>query len=128
MKSLSLVIILTLLFSLNACSDDPRLVKLSQVTTVTKLSFDHTPSEVGAICKEQQDIIKNTVDAIGKVTKEKATFENTVGKFERVSAEFSNTLNPVTFLAYVSPDADVRKAARDCMDLPGGWFCYFNSC
>lgn len=78
------------------------------------LKFSYTPEEVEKLCTEKQDQLKKALDILGATGIESASFKTVVIPLERMTTEFSNEVNPVTFLKYVSPNEKVRTVADKC--------------
>jgi thimet oligopeptidase len=95
------------------CTDDKAEPQL-QVDDTYSLRFDHSPAAVTDLCTAEQKRLKDTLDAISKIPAAQANFANTVAKLESATTEFGNTINPVSFLKYVSAKEDVRTAADAC--------------
>jgi len=73
---------------------------------ISKLRFDFTPEQIENLGKQKFSQLEERLDAIGKAKSQTSVFE-----LELTLAEFSNSLSIPLFLKYVSPLAEVRKAA-----------------
>ncbi len=78
------------------------------------LSFDQSPAQIKEHCESRQKKVKEALDYLGTLSAKQADFKNFVLNFELLLTEYSNQVNPVTFLKYVSPHKDVREAADVC--------------
>jgi thimet oligopeptidase len=75
--------------------------------------WSHTVQEIDATCQTEQEALKAKLNAIGKLGPE-ATFQTACLGLERSLGDFQQTLAPLTFLKYVSDNAEVREAAGKC--------------
>src|SRR5688572_6374927 len=80
------------------------LVSCEDKTMDAPLTFSYTPEEIEALCNAGQDQLKKALDVIGSQSLDSATFAKTVMGIETVTTAFSNELNPILFLKYVSPN------------------------
>jgi thimet oligopeptidase len=78
------------------------------------LTFKHTPEEIQSLCEKEKGELGKNIESIGSTPLGKVTLENTLLRLETVTTNFSNSLTPVMFLKYVSPDEKVRAAADVC--------------
>ncbi|MEZ4751280.1 MAG: hypothetical protein R3B54_11870 [Bdellovibrionota bacterium] len=81
---------------------------------LTQLNFSYTPDEIRSICDQEQDRVNSGIDTIAGLDLSTVNFDTGVLALETALAEFSTGLEPVNFLKYVSPDAEVREAADEC--------------
>jgi len=79
----------------------------------SSLKFDYSAEQIRDTCNSEIIKLKSHLDQISKLDPETVTFESTVLEMEKRTSEFGNKINPVIFLKYVSPVAEVREAADD---------------
>jgi thimet oligopeptidase len=75
-------------------------------------SFYIQPAKLTQACAEHQQKLQASIQQI--MDTQNATFSNTVVALEQALAWFDRDTNLITFLAYVSPDADLREASKAC--------------
>jgi len=74
------------------------------------LRFDYSPSEIEELTTAFIKATTKLYDTVGSVPLSTVTFENTVKVLEEHDL---STTNVISFLQYVSPHPEVRKASRD---------------
>jgi len=75
---------------------------------IESLRFDFSPAEIKTLSDSAFQDLETKLDQIAKDPRKEAVFE-----IEWALAHFSNALGVPLFLKYVSPDAEVRKAADE---------------
>jgi len=75
--------------------------------------FDYTPESIGALGDKAVSDFEAGVKGLLGVPAGDRTFANTVLAFERAVSEFGEAVNIPICLAYVSDNAEVRKAAQE---------------
>lgn len=81
----------------------------------TKKDFawvNFTPKEIRDYTKKITDNISRDAEIVKGIPKEKRNFENTILAIDQMGENNSED-SPVSFLLYVSPDADIRKASAE---------------
>jgi thimet oligopeptidase len=78
------------------------------------LRFQYRPDEIDNLSSTQQSQLLAALEPIARLPADRCTFANTVLAMEQAMTRFSNALNPVVFLKYVSSDAEVRNSADRC--------------
>jgi len=81
---------------------------------ISTLRFNQSPKDIESLCENQQATLLKRMDELAKTPLAQATFDNSIGAIERVTAEFGDLVNPVLFLKYVSTNPDVRASADKC--------------
>jgi len=103
------------LFLAVACSNDVTFRRSEvEVDSSIPFSFGLTANEVKSTCDQERLNFIAKLDRIGGSEISAASFTNTVLAMENAGAEFNNKVGTVSFLKYVSSDADVRAAADEC--------------
>lgn len=82
-----------------------------------QLKFDHSPEEIRSICNSEIEYLKAQLNAVSSLSDQDCTFESTALEIEKQTTRFGNKLNPIIFLKYVSPSAEIREAADQCENL-----------
>ncbi len=77
------------------------------------LRFDLGAQEMRDVFLNAQRALDQRLSALAGLSPRKLTFNNTVLELEQASAEWNEAVWPITFLAYVSPDPQVRATARE---------------
>jgi thimet oligopeptidase len=75
------------------------------------VSFGLSPLQMAASFETARARLDASVAAIAAIPPERAAFANTVAAYEAALALYAETVEPVTVLADVSPDPEVREAA-----------------
>jgi thimet oligopeptidase len=75
---------------------------------------DFKKGELTKACQESMDKAKARLDAIAAIDPKDRNFDNTVLAFETVNADLMDQTNPLTFMGYVSTQADIRAEGSDC--------------
>ncbi len=73
--------------------------------------FDYTPQEIQGLAAKAKAACDSRLETLLKLSDGNRSFENTVLAFERAMEAYGELVEIPVFLAYVSPDAAVRKAA-----------------
>lgn len=76
------------------------------------LRFDYTADKITKIGQQAKADLETQIAEIIKITAKERTFANTAASFENALAAYTETLSPLEFLAYVSPDEKVRETAN----------------
>ncbi len=79
-----------------------------------KLTFDYKASDIEKICNNEQAALLKEIDKISSIDPKSATFSNSLEKLEHTLSAFSNRVNNVIFMKYVSTDKEVRQKAHEC--------------
>jgi len=80
--------------------------------TLELIKYDYTPFQLTDICDKTLAKTKTQLDEIPNL-KEK-NFESVMMRFENIVSDAGDILTPLTFMGYVSRDADLRKASSRC--------------
>jgi thimet oligopeptidase len=75
---------------------------------------DYKKGEITELCKASMDKAKASLDKIASIAPTDRTTDNTLLAFENTTTEMLNETSPVTFMGYVSTDAEIRAEASDC--------------
>ncbi|MEI7480738.1 MAG: M3 family metallopeptidase [Elusimicrobiota bacterium] len=75
--------------------------------------FDYTPESIRALADKVINDFESGVKGLALLSKENRDFNNTVLAFERAVSDFSEAVNIPIAMAYVSDNAEVRKAAQE---------------
>ncbi|MBU2572900.1 MAG: Zn-dependent oligopeptidase [Elusimicrobia bacterium] len=75
--------------------------------------FDFTAEQIAAIPGRAIEALEARLKEIAGIPGPESTFDNTVRAFERAVADFGEAVNIPIILAYVSDNAEVRKAAQE---------------
>src|SRR5688572_25813854 len=89
-------------------------LSVGELGAESSLKFSYTPQEIETLCAQEQARLTKDLDAIAADPVESSTFEKILLGMEKATTRFSNDINPVLFLKYVSPKSDVRAAADKC--------------
>ncbi len=76
-------------------------------------SFRYTPEEISLLADKVISEFEKKISEILSIPTDKRNFENTVKAFEKALAEFNHQVNIPIFLAYVSPDPNIRSQALE---------------
>jgi thimet oligopeptidase len=76
------------------------------------VNFQLAPAELGARFTAAQAELETALSGIASLDAAQYSFANTIGAFERATAILNDKVQPMIFLAYVSPDEKVREAAQ----------------
>lgn len=76
------------------------------------VTFQLNAQQLSANFAAARQAMESSLEAILSVPARRRTFENTVKAFETANAFFCEKTQSLVFLAYVSPDANIRKAAQ----------------
>lgn len=77
------------------------------------LSFGDSPAQMRASYEAATARLEASVAAIASLAPEQARFANTVAAYESALARYAEAVEPLTVLADVSPDPEVRQAATE---------------
>ncbi|MFA6433248.1 MAG: M3 family metallopeptidase [Elusimicrobiales bacterium] len=75
--------------------------------------FDYTPETIRVLADKAVYDFEAAVKGLAEIPKENRSFENTLLAFERAVSDFGETVGIPIVMAYVSDDAEVRKAAQE---------------
>lgn len=75
---------------------------------------DYKKGEITELCKASMDKAKASLDKIAQLAPADRTTDNTLLALENTTAELMNETGPITFMGYVSTDADIRAEGSDC--------------
>ena len=113
--------------ALTACSSDngtkPEAsvgVEKAEVARVPAklIRSDYAKGEVTQLCDDAISSLQSKLDKIAKTPADQRSIE-TLLSFESALADFGDTTNGLTFMGYVSRDADVSKEGTDCEEKLG---------
>ena len=76
------------------------------------LSFFLTPQEMLAQYQEAEDRYQIEIKKVLSVPQDQINFENTAKALEAAAANYSDKIQPLTFLSQVSPNPQIREAAE----------------
>ena len=75
--------------------------------------FDYTPESIRALGDKVVNDFEAGVKGLAGIPKESRSFDNTMLAFERAASDFAEAVNIPIAMAYVSDNAEVRKAAQE---------------
>lgn len=75
---------------------------------------DYQKGEISALCKASMEKAKARLDQIAEIAPLDRTTDNTLLAFENTTTEMMNETSPLTFMGYVSKQAEIRSEASDC--------------
>lgn len=75
---------------------------------------DFKKGELMQACQASMDKAKARLDAVAAIAPKDRTFDNTVLAFENINADMTDETTPLTFMGYVSMNADTRAEGSDC--------------
>ncbi|MBC7692387.1 MAG: Zn-dependent oligopeptidase [Methylotenera sp.] len=75
---------------------------------------DYKKGELTALCKVAIDSSRARLDALANLAAEAQNFDTTLLAFETATADLSDAVTPLTFMGYVSPNADTNSEGSDC--------------
>ena len=126
-RSLAGISVLILLASCSS-SDSALRAKIAGGKVVTNAELrsqaklirsDYKAGELAELCKASINKTKQALDQIAAIPAEQRTIENTLLAFEKVSADFSDEVTPLTFMGYVSTDEVISAEGSDCESQVG---------
>lgn len=82
---------------------------------------DYATGEVTKLCQAAIDDAKASFDQIAAVPAAQRTFDNTMLAFENANADFGDKTNGLTFMGYVSTNADVSAEGSACEEKVGAF-------
>jgi thimet oligopeptidase len=85
----------------------------------TLVRSDFKKGELTKACQDAMDKARTRLDAVAAIAPEKRNFDNTVLAFETVNADLMDETSPLTFMGYVSTNADTRAEGSDCEGAVG---------
>lgn len=91
-------------------------INAPQVQIVSKAAIrsDYAAGEVTQLCKASIDKLRQDLATIVAVPTEQRTLDNTLLALENATAELSDSTTPLTFMGYVSTNADVSAEGSQC--------------
>jgi thimet oligopeptidase len=75
---------------------------------------DFKKGELAKACQDAMAKAKVRLDAIAAIASKDRNFDNTVLAFETINADLMDETSPLTFMGYVSTNADTRAEGSDC--------------
>ncbi|MBP7796930.1 MAG: hypothetical protein KA059_09170 [Elusimicrobiales bacterium] len=75
--------------------------------------FNYSKESISALADEVISKVEADLKSVVNITDNERTFENTVEAFENAIAKFEDSVTIPIFLAYVSPDPEIRKASSE---------------
>jgi thimet oligopeptidase len=75
---------------------------------------DFKKGELTQACQDAMDKAKARLDAVAAIAPKDRNFDNTVLAFETINADLMDETSPLTFMGYVSTNADTRAEGSDC--------------
>ncbi len=89
-------------------------------STAAKLvRSDYAANEVTNLCNQSIAKTKTALDAVGALPKEQRTIANTLLAFEKINADFTDEVMPLTFMGYVSTKKDIAAEGAKCEEAVG---------
>ena len=87
----------------------------SEVPTITPpIRSQYAEGEITELCTSSIEKLQAELTEIASVKSEERNIENTLLKFERVLADFSDATTPLTFMGYVSTDEKLSTEGSEC--------------
>ncbi len=83
------------------------------------IKYDYKPGELTELCQSNIDDAKKAIDTIVLIPKNLRTLQNTLLAFEKLNADFSDSVNTLTFMNYVSMNKNVSAESANCADISG---------
>jgi len=74
----------------------------------------YAPGEIPRLSAAAEETANASLNAIVEISPEKRTFDNTVLAFDRVMADYSDAVGPLTLMGYVYPDAAIAAEGMAC--------------
>ena len=83
---------------------------------------DYAKGEVTSLCLASIDSANKSLDVIAGVSEENRTIDNTILALENTTANLSDSTTPLTFMGYVSTNADISAEGTDCESKVGQFY------
>lgn len=83
------------------------------------IRYEYKNGEITKLCDETIAKTKKALDVVGALPEADRTIENTLLALEKITADFSEESNPLTFVGYVSTDEKLRAESSKCEEKLG---------
>jgi len=80
---------------------------------------DFKKGELTQACQDSMGKAKARLDAVAAIAPKDRNFDNTALAFETINADLMDETTPLTFMGYVSTNADTRAEGSECEDKVG---------
>lgn len=105
---------LGLLLSMNQCFCLPHLAMNKESMKEILIRSDYIPGELTKLCDLTIKKAKNLLDEIVNTPNSQQSLKGSLIKLENITAEFSDTTQPLCFMGYVSPNEALSKEGSEC--------------
>ena len=114
-------------FLLASCASEPKITETVDKaltppetgTSMEVIKSEYKPGEIKTKCQNGISLTESVLNEIVKLPVNGRNIESTVLRFENVTADLTDTAGALTFMAYVSPNPDIRKEASACEEEIG---------
>jgi len=83
------------------------------------IRYEYNKGELIQLCDRAISEATHRLDVVAQLAPKDRNFDNTVLSLEATLADFSDVTGPLTFMGYVSTNADIRKESEDCESKVG---------
>ena len=113
-----------------ACATNPTLVNAGTIPEKTNsnqpasenkgdpskviIRSDYKPKEITTLCDAALSDFENQIASIMALPKKKRSLANTLLAFEKMGADFSDRVQPLTFMGYVSTNTELSEEGNEC--------------
>ena len=93
-----------------------------QFGTILELpAYETSAAQIAAAAEFAMNDADRKLDAVGRVTREDATFQNTILALDDINFELGTVSNRFYLMQYTSPDASLRDASREATVEMANW-------
>lgn len=85
------------------------------------LRSDFRDGEITQLCKQALEQAQADLDALAKLPAESRGFDNTVLRFEKITADLEDATAPLIFMSYVSTQENLAAEASSCEQTAGSF-------
>lgn len=97
-------------------------MKKNTSTSVDPIRTLYAPGDVSHLCAKAIQDADQSLEAILKTPKNKITIENSLLAFERILANLSDSVSPLSFMGSVATDPKVNNEGSECSSKLGDFF------
>ncbi|WP_067051457.1 M3 family metallopeptidase [Methanofollis ethanolicus] len=110
----ALLLIAVSLMTAGCLQDRPQDGPVSVPEETSPIQTHYSPGEITRLSEAAEETANASLNAIAEIPPEKRTFETTVLAFDRVMADYSDAVAPLTLMGYVYPDAGIAAEGMAC--------------
>lgn len=100
-------------------SGDKKVINAALRAEAKLIRSDYKPGELTELCNTSIKNTKQALDQVAAIPAEQRTIDNTLLALEKISADFTDEVSPLTFMGYVSTDEAISAEGSNCESAVG---------